>query len=228
MCRHPGVIAFCRVCLPPLKTAVSGLRSFCYSRGKFAYYEGIMPLLDRVSSAIQWSLPPENPARNVVTFVLFTLVCSGVGCWIGAANNDHALIGVITGLCFSLAASQGIILYYSSVWLSRFAAPEDQASVYTFDDPVRFARRKLEIISRLEPDLLTTRIYAVSTCNLFGRPDGRSPAEVQAVRSVNARLFAELARLAIRSDEGKLSTATVRRKRTGRCEARIDYADPNS
>jgi hypothetical protein len=82
---------------------------------------------------------------------------------------------------------------------------DDRVYVETTYDAVRFANKRAEIVKSIKPESVKRHIISTSHCNLFARPEGVNPDEVEKVGIINKDLFESMAKIALNQNgEGRI------------------------
>jgi hypothetical protein len=131
------------------------------------------------------------------------LLAAGLLSWHAGKDVSDSAHNLLIGLTISFAVGQLFLFAIAALWFTDYHLAERASKrtvVEIFQSPVDFARKKCAVLHDLDPQSLQNRIYGVSHCNLFAKPEGDSEQEVADVRNLNVRFFSELAHLVMRSN----------------------------
>jgi hypothetical protein len=164
-----------------------------------------------------------------IAYGLFVLAAALIGWHAGKDVSDSAH-NLLIGLTISFAVGQLFLFAIAALWFTDYHLAErssKRTTVEIFQSPVDFARKRCAVLHDLDLTSLKNRIYGVSHCNLFAKPDGNSDQEVADVRKLNVRFFNELADLVMRSDNPEVRYRVLLQYDDGELDPQPDGKDSN-
>ena len=132
------------------------------------------------------------------SFTLFSIIATVITGFLGYFFHTTAET-IIISLLIASNIYIALVTYIASVWYNQYHQREHRNRVYfeQFDSPWLFAYQKLHVLYSIDPKQIMYSMYAISHCNMFADPDGRTPEEKIEVRKLNVKLWSRMAEIAL-------------------------------
>lgn len=111
----------------------------------------------------------------------------------------------VYGVIVPIAVYLTVISELAIIWLFKHLREDDAVYVETYSNAVLFANKRASIVGAIDPKDIKHNIFSTSHCNLFARPEGENPLQIDTVARLNVSLFESLAKIALDpNSEGRI------------------------